>query len=180
MSKLVAGIDLHSNNLVCSLMTMDGRQIWCKRFPASLPLLLQALKPYRKRLAEIAVESTFNWYWLIDGLMEEGYSVKLANPAAMRQYEGLKQTNDDSDAHFLAELLRLRILPTGHIYDKSLRPVRDMLRRRMGLVQMRTSLMMSLKSMHIRTLGTPSSQSEVKRFGPEEMLERFEHPAISW
>ena len=52
-----------------------------------------------------------------------------------------------------------------------------MLRRRMGLVQMRTSVMMSLKSLHIRTLGKPLTQSEVKRFGPEEIMERFDHPA---
>jgi len=25
------------------------------------------------------VESTFNWYWLVDGLMDNGYRVHLAN-----------------------------------------------------------------------------------------------------
>ena len=38
----------------------------------------------------VAVESTFNWYWFADGLMENGYTVHLANPSAIQQYEGLR------------------------------------------------------------------------------------------
>lgn len=67
-------------------------------------MVIEALEPYRKRIEEIAVESTFNWYWPVDGLMDQGYKVKLANPAAMEPYEG----HDESDARFLAELLPLQ------------------------------------------------------------------------
>jgi transposase len=63
-------------------------------------------------------------------LQAAGYAVVLANPAGMQQYSGLKHSDDTSDAFFVAELLRLNILPTGHIYDAQLRPVRDLLRRR--------------------------------------------------
>jgi transposase len=48
------------------------------------------------------VESTYSWYWLVDGLMEKGHRVHLANTAAIQQYEGLKYTDDDSDARWLA------------------------------------------------------------------------------
>jgi len=34
----------------------------------------------------------------------------------------MKYTDDISDAYFLAELLRLNLLPTGHLYDRKLRP----------------------------------------------------------
>jgi hypothetical protein len=64
-------------------------------------------------------ESTFNWYWLVDGLMDLGYRVHLANPAAIQQYSGLKYTDDDSDALWLAEMLRLGILREGYIYPKA-------------------------------------------------------------
>jgi transposase len=50
------------------------------------------------------VESTFNWYWLVDGLREAGYRVHLANPAAMQQDEGIKHTGDEHDARWLAHL----------------------------------------------------------------------------
>jgi len=44
------------------------------------------------------VESTYNWYWLVDGLMEEGYKVHLANPSAIQRYVGLKHADDKYDA----------------------------------------------------------------------------------
>ncbi len=66
----------------------------------------------------MAVESTYNWYWLVDGLGDHGYHVVLANPARMKPYDGLKHSDDVSDAFFIAELLRLGILPTGHLYDR--------------------------------------------------------------
>ena len=65
------------------------------------------------------VESTYNWYWLVDGLMEAGYRVHLANPAAIQQYSGLKYTDDHSDARWLAHVLRLGVLPEGYIYPKA-------------------------------------------------------------
>jgi len=46
------------------------------------------LEPFRDQLQGVVVESTFNWYWLVDGLEDGGFKVILANPAAMKQYEG--------------------------------------------------------------------------------------------
>ncbi|MDY7030593.1 MAG: IS110 family transposase, partial [Thermodesulfobacteriota bacterium] len=73
------------------------------------------------------MESTFNWYWLVDGLQEKGYTVHLANPSAIKQYEGLKYVDDRWDSFWLAHLMRLNILPEGYIYPKEERPLRDLL-----------------------------------------------------
>jgi transposase len=108
------------------------------------------------------IESTYNWYWLVDGLRARSYPVVLANPAQIDQYSGIKHADDKNDAYFLAELQRLNILPTGHIYDPVLRPVRDLLRRRMGLVHQRTALMLSFKSLYARTTGQAMSLSRLK------------------
>ncbi|MGZ5508415.1 MAG: IS110 family transposase, partial [Limisphaerales bacterium] len=121
---LMIGIDLHSNNLFCGIVDAQGRHVFDKKLPCQLPTVLQALKPFKNRIDRIAVESTYNWYWLVDGLQDHGYDVVLANPAQMEQYNGLKHTDDKSDAFFLAEMLRLKILPTGYICDRKLRPVR--------------------------------------------------------
>src|SRR5512137_1886068 len=141
--KIMVGIDLHSNNALCGLMDEAGRRLAHKKLPCDLDPILQFLKPYRKRIATIGIESTFNWYWLVDGLQDHGYHVVLANPAAMQPYSGMKHTDDVSDAYFLAELLRLDLLPTGHLCDRKTRPVRDLLRRRMLLVRQRTMLILS-------------------------------------
>ena len=175
--KLMAGIDLHSNNLFCGIVDEDGRQIYEKKLPCDLRQVTRALLPFKKQLETVAVESTYNWYWLVDGLQDNGYRVVLANPAKIAQYDGLKHGNDRSDAFFLAELLRLKILPTGYICDRQLRPVRDLLRRRMGLVHKRTSLMLSLKSLYTRMTG---KQMELRRLKAMEACEAeslFDHPA---
>ena len=175
--KIMTGIDLHSNNALCGLMDESGRRILHKKLPCQLSAILQILEPYKERIAQVAVESTYNWYWLVDGLEDHGYPVVLANPARMKQYEGLKHTDDVSDAFFMCELMRLGILPISHRYDRSTRPVRDLLRRRMLLVQLRTSVILSFKSLHERTLGQRLPLGQVKTMSPEQAQACFVSPA---
>ena len=72
---------------------------------------------------------------------------------------------------------RLNILPTGHIYDPVLRPVRDLLRRRMGLVHQRTALMLSFKSLYARTTGQAMSLSRLKGMDLAEAKTLYAHRA---
>jgi transposase len=101
----------------------------------------------------------------------------LANPAGMEQYNGIKHADDTNDAFFLAELLRLKILPTGHIYDAQLRPMRDLLRRRLTLVHHRTALMLSFKSLYTRTTGQEMTLSQLKEMEIKEAQQLYTHPA---
>jgi transposase len=80
-----AGIDLHSSN--CYLTVIDERQrrLFSKRPPNSLNHILAALQPFKQELSGVVVESTYNWYWLVDGLQENGYRIHLAHPSANRQ-----------------------------------------------------------------------------------------------
>ena len=127
--KLFGAIDLHSNNNVTVLIDERDEVVYRKRLPNDLTLIIEQLSPYQSTLEGIVVESTYNWYWLVDGLMEKEHRVHLANTAAIQQYEGLKYTDDDSDARWLAHLLRLGVLPQGYIYPKEERAVRDLLRK---------------------------------------------------
>ena len=81
------------------------------------------LAPYKSQITQVAVESIYNWYWLVDGLEDHGYPVVLANPARMKQYDGLKHTDDASDAYLLCELMRLGILPSSHLYNRQTRQI---------------------------------------------------------
>jgi transposase len=174
---LMAGIDLHSNNLMIGIVDQDGQRIKHQKLPCDLKLTAEFLQPYKRRLKSLAVESTYNWYWLVDGLRERGYPVVLANPAKIDQYSGIKHADDKNDAYFLAELQRLNILPTGYIYDPQLRPVRDLLRRRVSLVQQRTALLLSFNSLHTRTTGQALSLSRLKGLTVEEAKALYAHPA---
>jgi transposase len=135
------------------------------------------LKPLKPQLQSMAVESTFNWYWLVDGLRAQGYSIDLANPAKIAQYSGMKHVDDKDDAFHLADLQRLNILPKAHVYDPELRPVRDLLRRRTNLVQQRTALLLSFKSLYTRTTGQTLALNDVKKLEPKEASQLYEHPA---
>ena len=113
--KLYCGIDLHSNNSVVVLLDELDKVVYQKKLDNNLALILEQLADYKSEITSIAIESTFNWYWLVDGLMDAGYTVKLVNTAAVQVYSGLKHTDDKDDARWLAHLLRLKILPTGFI-----------------------------------------------------------------
>ncbi len=175
--RVMVGIDLHSNNMFCGIVDIDGRRVLRRKLPCDLNTVKSALQPYRDRIGKVAVESTYNWYWLVDGLRDAGYEVVLAHPPALVPYEGIKHTDDEDDALFLADLLRLNILHTGHICDRQLRPVRDLLRRRMGLVQKRTSLLLSFKGLYSRNTGRSLSLSRVKQMEAQEAAQMYGHDA---
>jgi len=160
--ELYGGIDLHSNNSYVGVVNEENRVIYKERHRNELPLILSALAPYKGELKALAVESTFNWYWLVDGLMDAGYPVHLANPAAMKEYKGLKHKDDKKSALWLANLLRLKILPEGYIYPKDERPVRDLLRKRLHLVRHRTSHILSIKNIFSRNLGIVMRGDDIK------------------
>lgn len=175
---LYAGLDLHKRNVYCGLIDQEGKLVYRRRLAADLSMILQALDPYRPQLQAVAVESTFNWYWLVDGLQAADYPVRLANPAKMQQYSGLKQTDDETDALWLAEMLRLGILPTGYIYPKAERPVRDMLRRRMLIVRQATQTLLSLQSMVTRHTGQSVSAAKLPGWTLQEVRATFPDPCV--
>ena len=85
--KLYAAIDLHSNNSVLVILDEMDRTVLQRRLANNLEQICQALCAHREAIEGIAVESTYNWYWLVDGLMDAGYRVHLVNTAAVKQYE---------------------------------------------------------------------------------------------
>jgi len=175
---LYAGIDLHSNNSHIGIIDESDRRLYKKKLGNNLDQILLALDPYKKDLAGVVVESTFNWYWLVDGLMENGYKLHLANPSAIQQYEGLKYTDDTYDSFWLAHMLRLGILPEGYIYLKEARPMRDLLRKRAQLVRHRTSHILSVMSMASRNMNTRINGNDIKRMEEDNIENIFIQPYL--
>ena len=169
---LYCGVDLHSNNAMYVITDERDQQLLRKRLPNELPVVLETLATFRRRLKVVAVESTYNWYWLVDALMEHDYPVVLAHPSEMEQYDGIKEADDLTDAAFIARLARLGVLPTGYIYPKEDRPVRDLLRRRMLLVQQRTGIVLSLQNMALRQTGQAVGWRALRKLSPEERAQR--------
>ncbi len=111
------GESSQNHNIVAGLVDLKGARVAHRKLDCKLSDVVEFLAPYRKRLNTVAVESTFNCYWLVDGLKAEKFNAKI-------------------------------------------RPVRDLLRRRMSLVQHRTSFILSFKSLYTRTTGQSLTSSQ--------------------
>lgn len=174
--RLYGAIDLHSNNSVIVILDENSQIVFHKKCSNHLPMILSEIAAYKSELVGIAVESTYNWYWLVDGLMEDGYRVHLVNTTAVKTYEGMKYSDDKDDARWLAHLLRLGILPEGYIYPKEERAVRDLLRKRSQMVRHKTAHILSIENLMSRNTGQRISSNAVKKITAEEIDKILTNP----
>ena len=89
--KAYAGIDLHSRNNYLDIIDEHDQRLYQKRLPNCLDNILAALEPFKEEYLEgVVVESSYHWYWLVDGLQEHGYKVHFDETAitAIRQGSG--------------------------------------------------------------------------------------------
>ncbi|MCC7160043.1 MAG: IS110 family transposase [Ignavibacteria bacterium] len=177
-SAVTVGIDLHSTNHLVAILDAEGRPLLTQRLNNRLVETLALLNRYRERVTGIAVESTYNGYWLIDGLQDAGYRVHLAHSPAVEKQRTTKYADDETDAILLAELLREGRLPEGYLYPREERGLRDLLRRRMLLVQNQTSVLLSLQSLLLRQRSRALTGNDLKRLPEEELLRNITDPFV--
>jgi transposase len=167
--ELYGGLDLHGDNVYLALMDAKFNRVYEERLPNHLPSILQTLEAFKDRIACLVVESTYNWYWLVDGLRAAGYNAKLANPARMQENIGLKEANDKSDAFFLAKQAAMGVLPEAYIYPQEHRGVRDLLRRRMRLVRAKTAEWLSIEGLVARHTGRDMGMNELNGLKEDDL-----------
>src|SRR5256885_4025386 len=129
--------------------------------PNELPRIASLLLPFKPDLP-VVIESTFNWYWIVDGLQELGFDLCLAHTLGLAMITQAKVKTDRRDAFTLAKLLRAGVIPKAYIYPASTRPVRDLLRRRMKEVALRAQEYGSLRQLLLREGILSSSRNEIK------------------
>jgi transposase len=174
--RLYSGIDLHSNNCVVTVINEKGLTVYEKRIANDIEMIKRVLLPHKESLAGTVVESTYNWYWLVDGLQEANFKVHLANTTAIQQYSGIKNTNDKTDARWLAEMLRLNILPTGYICPVEQRAIRDLARKRLQLVSQRTCNLLSLQTLITRLTSVTMKCRAIKKLTEEDLKNIIPNP----
>jgi transposase len=162
------GIDLHSKKSHVCIIDKDGEKVKEENLNNNLTLILEFLKPFGEDV-HIVIESTINWYWIVDGLMEAGYDVKLAHTLGLHMITGAKVKTDRRDAFKLAKLLRMGEIPEAYIYPKEKRPLRDLLRRRVELVQERAACYSSLRVQFIKYNLNTMSLTDLKQFLPADI-----------
>lgn len=175
---LYAGIDLHSTNSVLAVIDQDGKCLHRRRYSNDIENILKPLTPFKDDLGSVVVESTFNWYWLVDGLQDAGHRVHLAHPPGIAQYSGLKHGDDDSDAEHLANLARLGLVHEGFIYPRAERALRDLLRQRLRFVQQSVTLLHSIQSLWCRMTGKTLSANAFRALDAAAIARAFPDPIV--
>jgi transposase len=133
------GIDLHRRRSLAVCVNEAGDRLWWRRFensPENLAGIIEEAGPE----PEVAIEATWGWYWAADLITDMGGTVHLGHPLAIKGYENRRVKNDLVDATLLADLLRMNRLPEAWIAPDSIRQLRELVRYRHKLSQMRTGL----------------------------------------
>ena len=67
---LYCGIDLHAKSSYLAIIDEQRKRIFNRNVTNDRETILSLPASYKTKLVGIVVESTFNWYWLVDTLME--------------------------------------------------------------------------------------------------------------
>lgn len=171
------GIDLSARTSQVCVIDEKIHVLVQQKLPNELRRIIELIQPYKEKLQTV-VESSFNWYWLVDGLQEAGFEVRLAHPFGLYMITGAKVKTDRRDAFALAKLLRAGVIPEAYIYPKKHRPIRDLLRRRSRLVTLRAEEYGSLRRLLYRYGILEHSRNDIRRAIEEDIEEWFGHPAV--
>jgi transposase len=133
------GIDLHKRRSHIAALSDDGRKLLSRRIDNDPATFLELLREIDGE-SKIALEATYGWEWLADVLEEAGYELHLAHPLRTKAIASARVKTDSVDALTLAHLLRTDLLPEAYIAPRELRDLRDLLRHRVALTQMRSAL----------------------------------------
>ena len=171
------GIDLGSRQSQVAVLDEHQNVLLNAKLPNKLDEIRRILKPYEGRIQAV-VESTYNWYWLVDGLQAAAIPVTLAHTAGLAAISSAKVKTDRRDAVTLARLLRAGMVPPAYIYPPEHRPIRDLLRHRWDLVAMRATEYRRLRLLLNQNGICEIALGDLKTLDEEEVNELVNHPLI--
>ncbi len=138
MQRQYVGIDLHRRRSVIVRRDSTGQALETTKIdndPAAFAAVLAKAGPE----PEVVLEACYGWYWVADLLAAEGARVHLAHPLG-NNWGHRRVKNDERDAADLADLLRLGRLAEAWIAPPAVRELRELVRYRHRLVQLRSGL----------------------------------------
>jgi transposase len=166
------GIDLHRKRSHVAALDEHGAELLSRRIvndPETFIGLLEGLDGESK----IALEATYGWEWLAELLEDAGYEFHLAHPLRTRAIAAARVKTDSVDARTLAELLRADLLPEAYVAPRPLRDLRDLLRQRVVLTNMRSGLKNRVHALLARH-GVQQPHADLFGRAGREFLEQLE------
>jgi len=138
MDRQYVGIDFHRRRSVIVRLSSAGERLSVRRV-ANDPFEIATAMADAGDAPEVVIEATYGWYWVVDLLQDLGATVHLANPNGLNWGER-RVKNDVVDATDLADMLRLGRLAHAWIAPPAIRELRELVRYRAKLVQLRSGL----------------------------------------
>ena len=123
------GIDLHGKTMYLCVLDREGKKVLHRNIKNDTDYLAKLLEPYKSDLV-VSSECIFNWYWLSDFCLDQGFSFVLGHALYMKAIHGGKAKNDKIDSEKIARMLHGGMLPSAYVYPKEKRATRDLMRRR--------------------------------------------------
>jgi transposase len=170
------GIDVHRRRSVLVRMSAAGEPLECVRF-LNDPDRLAAVMAAAGERPEVVLEATYGWYWAADQLAALGAHVHLAHPLGVKAFSYRRVKNDVRDATDLADLLRMGRLPEAWIAPPATRELRQLVRHRAKLVQLRTSLRCQVHAV-LAGQGIPVAVSDLFGVAGGKLLDGLDVPPV--
>ncbi|MBA2481748.1 MAG: IS110 family transposase [Planctomycetes bacterium] len=171
------GIDLgRSSSHVC-VIDEEQRVLFDRKLPNRPEAITACLTPFRDQVRTV-VESTATWYWLVDCLQDAQIPVTLAHTYGLHAITRAKIKTDKRDARTLARLLRSNMIPPAYIYPRDRRPLRDALRRRWKLVQMRADEYRGMRTILAQHGLIEITLADIKTMEEADIPSVLAHPAL--
>lgn len=146
-------------------MDEEGEILRQRHFPNSLKDVKSFFGDFDS--GKVALEASYFWEPVYDELEEMGFEVKLAHPRKTRVIADEKIKTDVRASEALAQLLRMGWLPEAYVPPTDIRELRELLRRRVSLVESRTKyknkIRAELTKRRIELEGTPWHGPWLKR-----------------
>ena len=171
------GIDLHSKISQVAVIDDSLEVLVNKKVANDIGAIIELLSAIPGK-TKVVLESTFNWYWLVDGLQDSGYEVVLAHTLALSMITRARVKTDRRDAVVLARLLRMDEVPEGYIYPRETRGIRDLIRRRGSVVALRAREYAGLRRLLYQEGLCDHSRSGSRQMSEDELEEVFKNPEV--
>lgn len=128
------GLDVHQQVVQVCVMDRSGRVLSNRRVANDVAAIVEVVRRYSPR-AQLTLECGSGSAALADALIQgSGWDVHLCHPGYVRRMRQNPDKTDLSDAHLLADLVRLGYLPRVWLAPPAIRDLRTLVRYRQQLV----------------------------------------------
>ena len=178
LADFYCGVDLHARIIYVCIMNQAGKVLLKRNMPNNFQIFKQFITPFLPNLA-VGCESTYNYYWLLDGCTEAGIPFYLGHALYMKAISGNKKKDDPIDAKTIADLMRTNFFPQAYPYPQKMRSTRDLFRRRTRLVRIRAEAYTHTQLVMHQHAITDVKSSQVKnRNTRRELPKLFSQPDV--